>query len=43
MIKIPVPDLVRNTRLKDTWALQEVQQGEIELTLTWTTCEFAGL
>eukprot|EP00210_Caulerpa_lentillifera_P009648 g9204.t1 len=41
VIKIPVPDLVRNGRLKDTWALQEVQQGEIELTLTWTTCEFA--
>lgn len=42
VINIPVPDLVRNTRLKDTWALQEVQQGEIELTLTWTTCEFAA-
>jgi len=41
VIRIPVADLVRNVRLKDTWALQEVQQGEIELTLTWTTCEFA--
>ncbi|CAD7700524.1 unnamed protein product [Ostreobium quekettii] len=41
-VLIPVKDVVRNGRLKDVWALQEVQQGEIALTLTWTSVEFAA-
>lgn len=40
-VQISVRDVVRNGRLKDVWALQEVQQGEIALTLTWTPVEMA--
>lgn len=40
-VRIPVKDVVRNGRLKDKWPLQEVQQGEVVLMLTWTPCEFA--
>lgn len=40
-VEIPVRDVVRNGRLKDVWPLQEVQQGEIALTLTWTAVEIA--
>lgn len=40
-VRIPVKDVVRNGRLKDKWPLQEVQQGEVVLMLTWTQCEFA--
>lgn len=40
-MRIPVKDVVRNGRIKDKWPLQEVQQGEIMLMLTWTPCEFA--
>ena len=27
--------MVRNERLKDTWALQETQKGDIHMTLDW--------
>mmetsp|Transcript_21148 Transcript_21148/g.58683 ORF Transcript_21148/g.58683 Transcript_21148/m.58683 type:complete len:654 (+) Transcript_21148:121-2082(+) len=39
-LRIPVPDVVRNLRIKDVWALQETQQGEIALTLEWKSLAF---
>lgn len=39
-LRIPVPDVVRNRRIKDVWALQETQQGEIALTLEWKSLAF---
>mmetsp|Transcript_9432 Transcript_9432/g.22710 ORF Transcript_9432/g.22710 Transcript_9432/m.22710 type:complete len:583 (-) Transcript_9432:189-1937(-) len=39
-LRIPVPDVVRNLRIKDVWALQETQQGEIALTLEWKALAF---
>lgn len=34
-LKIKIPDVVRNDRLRDTFALQETQKGDIQLTLDW--------
>lgn len=39
-LRIPVQDVVRNVRIKDVWALQETQQGEIALTLEWKPLTF---
>ena len=35
-LHINVADVVRNQRLRDQWALQEVQRGDIDLILDWT-------
>ncbi|KAK9787262.1 hypothetical protein WJX73_001203 [Symbiochloris irregularis] len=35
-LRIKVQDVVRNERLRDTWALQGVQRGDIDLMLDWT-------
>ena len=32
-------EVVRNRRIRDTWALQDTQKGEIELVLEWTPVE----
>ena len=34
-LKINIADVVRNDRLRDTFALQETQKGDIQLTLDW--------
>lgn len=34
-LKINISDVVRNDRLRDTFALQETQKGDIQLTLDW--------
>ncbi|KAK9809105.1 hypothetical protein WJX72_009433 [[Myrmecia] bisecta] len=36
---LDVADAVRNQRLHDTWALEDAQAGEVELTLQWTPIE----
>ncbi len=41
-LRINVRDVVRNLRLRDTFALQESQQGEIALTLEWLPIAVAG-
>lgn len=35
-LRLKVADVVRNQRLRDTWALGEVQRGDIDLILDWT-------
>lgn len=39
-LRILVKDVAANARLKDRWVLQEVQSGEIELCLEWSTVVF---
>ena len=45
-LKLKVSDVVRNERLRDTFALQETQKGDIQLTLDWhpiTVGDLSGL
>ena len=35
-VKLKVEHVVRNQRIRDQWALQEVQRGDIDLILEWT-------
>lgn len=38
-VRIPVKDVVKPGRLKDAFPLQEAEQGEMHLTLTWQGVE----
>lgn len=37
-VNIPVADVVRNGRLKDSFALQDAESGTIEMKLEWANC-----
>ncbi len=38
-INLDLIEVVRNRRIRDTWALQDTQKGEVELVLEWTPVE----
>ena len=40
LVRVPVMDVVRNTRLKDDFALQQAQQGVLDLKLEWQPVEY---
>ena len=42
-LRIKVKDVVRNERIRDSWALQETQKGDIQLTLDWIPISLASI
>ena len=38
-VRIPIKDVVKAGRVKDAFPLQEAEQGDIHLTLEWTSVE----
>lgn len=34
-LRLKVKDAVRNERIRDSWALQQTQKGDIQMTLDW--------
>ena len=42
-LKINISDVARNDRLRDTFALQETQKGDIQLTLDWHPIEVGDM
>ena len=41
-VRIEVADVARNERIKDSWALQETQSGDITLVLSWQPVQLGG-
>ncbi|KAK9825678.1 hypothetical protein WJX81_002318 [Elliptochloris bilobata] len=38
-LRLPVEEIVRNAKIRDSWALQETQKGDITLALEWMPVE----
>ena len=41
-LRLKVKDVVHNERIRDSWALQETQKGDIQMTLDWNPIELDG-
>lgn len=38
-LRLAVSDVVRNGKIRDSWALQDTQKGDITIKMTWTSVE----
>ncbi|CAL8470422.1 g9964 [Coccomyxa elongata] len=38
-LRLNISEVVRNGKLRDSWALQDTQQGDITMALTWTSIQ----
>ncbi|EIE27098.1 hypothetical protein COCSUDRAFT_45729 [Coccomyxa subellipsoidea C-169] len=38
-LRLNIAEVVRNGKIRDSWALQDTQQGDITLALTWTSVQ----